>query len=81
LCGLQVFVHNVAGLRAIAQGKEWVDKMLIPYTNVLKRGKVIQGEVVESKQSTPSNTLRRIPAPLGALDPGHHALGIAPPHR
>jgi hypothetical protein len=45
----QVFVHNIAGLRTLARGKDWVQKVLIPYSKVLKRGTVMQAEVVDGK--------------------------------
>lgn len=44
-----MFVHNIAGLRTLARGKDWVQKVLIPYSKVLKRGTVMQAEVVDGK--------------------------------
>ena len=53
----QVFVHGVAGLRALVRGSEWADKITIHYDKLLSRGRVIQGEVVDGK-------LRTLPPPF-----------------
>lgn len=49
LLAYQVFVHGVAGLRALVRGQEWANKIVIPYDKLLPRGRVIQGEVVDGK--------------------------------
>merc|ERR1719461_97429 len=39
------FFHNIGVLRTCVNPKDYLPKILIPYTNLLKNGHIIQGEV------------------------------------
>lgn len=41
----ETFIHNVAAIRAVVDPR-WLDKVVMPYTGLLRRGKVIQGSAV-----------------------------------
>jgi len=47
----EIFVHNIAGLRQLARGEEWLSKMLIPYDKLMAHGgKVVNGEAVSGER-------------------------------